>query len=124
VADTPISSELRNAVAALLKETLRNIVQHSGATTVQLEFQCTRELIVLRIRDDGRGFEQSPCSALDIEEKRRRNTSPGGQGLQNFQARVQALGGSYKLTSAPDRGTLVEFLVPFQPGAVANYSEP
>jgi signal transduction histidine kinase len=56
--------------------------------------------VVLHVRDDGVGL---PPGA---EEK------PGHYGLRGLRERVEGLGGTFWLTSAEPRGTLIEVRIP------------
>jgi len=53
---------------------------------------------VLEIDDDGKGFD--PMS------------SKRGDGLANLEARVEALGGSLSIESAPAQGTTIKMVLP------------
>ncbi|MFD0276786.1 GAF domain-containing sensor histidine kinase [Kitasatospora sp. NPDC127111] len=91
--------------AALLRvaqEALHNALRHSGARRVTVTLAGTPARgAVLRIRDDGRGF--------DPESVRRAGRHLG---LASMRDRAAAVGGSLTLDSAPGAGTLVEMEVP------------
>jgi signal transduction histidine kinase len=55
----------------------------------------------LRVRDDGQGGDFDATGA-----------GGGGFGLQSMHRRAQALGGSLRVTSAPEAGTTVEVVLP------------
>lgn len=91
--------------AALLRvaqEALHNALRHSGAGRVTVTLAgTTARGAVLRVRDDGRGF--------DPESVRRAGRHLG---LASMRDRAAAVGGTLTLESAPGRGTLVEMEVP------------
>ncbi|MFJ2579197.1 GAF domain-containing sensor histidine kinase [Kitasatospora aureofaciens] len=91
--------------AALLRvaqEALHNALRHSGARRVTVTLLGTPARgAVLRVRDDGRGFEP--------ESVRRAGRHLG---LASMRDRAAAVGGTLTLESAPGRGTLVEMEVP------------
>src|SRR5262249_36917465 len=102
---TPL--EVEEALYRLAQEALANIARHSGASRAEIQLAWDDDQVRLTVRDDGRGFDVS-----DAEGK--------GLGLASMRERVQALGGTLNLTSAPG-GTRVEGSVPL---AVARLQEP
>jgi signal transduction histidine kinase len=54
--------------------------------------------LVFSVIDDGRGFDPA--------------TTPPGSGLQNMTDRVEALGGTVDVASAPGRGTTITGRIP------------
>jgi signal transduction histidine kinase len=64
------------------------------------------EAVVLRVRDDGAGFDPDAVAAAA------RCPSEGGLGLPSMRERLEALGGSLRIESAPGRGTTVEARLP------------
>jgi signal transduction histidine kinase len=61
------------------------------------------------VRDTGRGF--APASGPGTAAV----AGGGSFGLTNMRERVEALGGSFRLDSAPGAGTTVEARVPLEP---------
>jgi len=80
------------------QEALHNIIKHSQAKNVRVELESNNEEILLRIADDGVGFDLR--QELD------------GLGLASMQQRVQAVGGSIDISSSSKAGTRVEVRVP------------
>jgi signal transduction histidine kinase len=60
--------------------------------------------IVLRIRDDGQGFDASPGSRSGGRVRGR----PGGLGLSGMRERALLIGGRLEIFSAPGAGTTIE----------------
>ncbi len=75
-----------------LREILSNTVRHSEATHVQVELRGEGEFLVLRVRDDGVGFDQ---------------VVGFGRGLRNLASRAKDLGGECVVESSAGNGTLV-----------------
>jgi two-component system NarL family sensor kinase len=87
----------------LARELLANAAAHAGATQVEVRVSRSDEHLVLRVADDGCGFdEQTRADAL-------RN---GHIGLAASQERVEALGGSFLVSSNPGAGTAVTVSLP------------
>jgi signal transduction histidine kinase len=81
------------------QETLHNIITHSQAKNVNVELASDNGQILLRIIDDGVGFDVS--------------NEETGLGLASMRQRVQALGGSIDISSSPTAGTQIRVRVPF-----------
>jgi len=87
------------ALFRVLQESLTNIARHAAATKVEVQLLSRGGGWVLSIRDDGVGF---------VPDSGR----PGGLGLIGMRERVQILGGSFSLKTAPGEGALIEVLIP------------
>ncbi|MCG1021850.1 sensor histidine kinase [Sutcliffiella horikoshii] len=83
----------------ILQETLSNILRHSKANTVEVLLIQRENLIILRVVDDGIGF--------DVEQAK-----VGSYGLQNMHERAVELGGTLKIVSVEKEGTRLEVKVP------------
>jgi PAS domain S-box-containing protein len=83
------------------QEALRNVLQHARATSVRVELASLRHGCLVRIADDGVGY--NPAEA---------KVSPGHLGLVLIRERPQIAGGWCRIESAPGAGTTVEFWVP------------
>ncbi|MFC9329902.1 GAF domain-containing sensor histidine kinase [Kitasatospora sp. NPDC057015] len=90
------------AVLRVAQEALHNALRHSGAARVVVTLTGTPARgAVLRVTDDGRGF--------DPESVRRAGRHLG---LVSMRDRAAAVGGRLTLESAPGKGTAVELEVP------------
>jgi signal transduction histidine kinase len=95
---------VKEALFRTAQEALNNVLRHSGVKEAAVELDFGEREVRLRVRDAGKGF--LPAAAA------------GGEsfGLVNMRERVEALGGSFRLDSAPGAGTRVEARVPLEPG--------
>jgi signal transduction histidine kinase len=82
----------------ITQETLHNILKHSQARNVQVELSRDKRQVMLRIMDDGIGFD------ISVERD--------GLGLASMRQRVQALGGSIEISSSQKAGTHIDVRVP------------
>ena len=88
----------------LVQEGLTNIRKHAAASRVTVKLTAAFPNIVLRIEDNGRGFDVQKRAATAGQEKR--------MGLRSMQERVKLLNGQMKLQSKPGRGTKVSIKLP------------
>ncbi len=88
-----LSAETEQALFRLAQEALANIARHSGAAHASLELTRAPGCVILAISDDGLGFEAGGPAT--------------GVGLQSMRERIDALGGTLSLESAPGHGTRI-----------------
>jgi signal transduction histidine kinase len=84
-------------VLRIVQEVLTNTIKHAGATRVRVETATDGDAAVVRIADDGRGFDPAQAHA--------------GRGLGNLRRRAAELGGSIDFASGAG-GTTVTLLLP------------
>lgn len=82
----------------IIQEAVQNIIKHSKANHVLINFYLETEQLNLTIEDNGIGF--------DMESDKK------GIGLKNIASRVQKLKGSFKITAIPNTKTLIHIIVP------------
>ena len=88
------------ALYRIAQEALNNVRRHAGASSVEVALQRDDGEVLMRISDDGRGFEP--------DAPRRETTF----GLLGISERAALLGGRLSVRSAPGRGTTLEVHVP------------
>jgi ligand-binding sensor domain-containing protein/signal transduction histidine kinase len=96
--DRRLDLELRRQVYLIFKEAVNNAVRHSGCTRVEIEFKMEGKSLVLRIEDDGRGFDTGERG--------------DGHGLKSMRQRAEGLKGRIEIISKPGEGTEVRVQVP------------
>ena len=79
------------------QEALRNVERHARASQIDIRLDDADDKLVLRITDDGVGFD-----VKHVEQSRDR-----GIGLTNMRERVERNGGSFALVSEPGHTSLV-----------------
>ena len=94
-----LGEDEQTAVYRVVQEALTNAGRHAGATAVQVELSRGREGTLLRVSDDGRGFDAGAS----------RN---GGLGLEGMAERARVVGGELDVRSAPGGGTTVTMRLP------------
>jgi signal transduction histidine kinase len=98
-----LSSEAELALFRALQEALSNVARHAEATAVEIGLSASGGRVLLRVRDDGRGFPPGP-----VEGYERR----GHMGLAGMRERIGALGGSVQAQGATGGGAELEISVP------------
>lgn len=92
--DTATVDADRLALYRLVQEALTNVLRHAKASQVRVVLDEAEGRLQLSIRDDGQGFNPEAVGA-------------GHHGLLGMRYRIESLGGTLQLLSAPGRGTLV-----------------
>jgi signal transduction histidine kinase len=81
------------ALYRLAQEAFANLIEHSGAKTVDVSLDIDEDTLVFRITDDGKGISSAA-------------TASGMHVLASMRHRVRALGGTFDVTSSPAGGVL------------------
>ena len=96
---------VQTALLRIAQGALANVAQHAAATRATIALDKTEAGLTFTISDDGRGFD----SAVDAHPTRPRSDSFG---LVAVRERVQQLGGTLDVASAPGRGTILTVTLP------------
>lgn len=99
-----ISDLLSINIFRLVQEGLNNIMKHASASQVVIRLFASLPHIILRIEDNGKGFDLRKRQASITEEKR--------LGLRSMQERVELMGGEMIIDSKPGFGTKLLIKVP------------
>lgn len=96
-----LPEDVQTALYRVTQEALANVGRHAGATSAEVALDVRDELVELRVRDDGRGFDPT-------EVARVRPRVPGtGLGMSGMAERARLAGGDLDIRSAPGSGTSV-----------------
>lgn len=91
----PLAPRVETGLYRIAQEALGNALRHAGARHILLRLELHPESVLLRVEDDGRGFEPAQLPA-------------GRYGLVGLSERARLLGGALRLESAPGSGTRLE----------------
>lgn len=94
--DDRFSSELETACFRIVQEGVTNVVRHARATRISVRLERVHSDLILLITDDGAGFDARML---------RSGTGTATLGLRGMEERVQAVGGTITIDSAPALGT-------------------
>ena len=84
---------------------MTNVIKHSQATTAEIELDFGPTTVVLRITDNGRGFDPNQCTG----------PNEGHFGLLGISERAKRLGAALTINSQPGTGTIVTVRVALEP---------
>jgi signal transduction histidine kinase len=92
-------------ILRIVQESLANVRKHADATEVEIDAYWEDGTVVVRVRDNGRGFDPG--------------RHPGGEaadghhfGLSVMEERAASVGGRLHIESQPGRGTTVRIVIP------------
>ena len=94
-----LAAQVHLTVFHVVKEALVNAARHSGAKEAKVTLDFGEREVVVRISDQGQGFDPEVTKA-------------GHYGLKNMRERAERVGASLKIESARSKGTTVELRVP------------
>lgn len=90
----------------IIQEALNNVCMHADAANVRIRLVASFPNIILRIEDDGNGFDQKNRMADALNEKR--------MGLRSMKERASLLSGNFRIQSVPGKGTKISVEVPYR----------
>lgn len=99
-AEMILSDTVKTGLFRIFQESLTNVLRHAEAENINVSLQQKNGNLVLSIEDDGKGFEKGKA-----EEKKT-------LGILGMKERSFMMGGSYEISSASGKGTLVVVSVP------------
>jgi signal transduction histidine kinase len=109
VSGTPrrVSPRVEQQLFRIGQEALTNAVRHARASTVRMEVCYTDDSVLLRVSDDGRGFD--PAAIVPSESNH--------WGLKSMEERMLEIGGRLSLVSRVGEGTTLEATAPLSTAA-------
>jgi signal transduction histidine kinase len=98
-----IKEEKQLILFRIIQECLQNCLKHAAAANINIGFTWFPELLRVRVRDDGQGFDTEKATSL-----------AAGLGLENIRNRARLTGGSSDIRSRPGEGTTVTVQIPYE----------
>lgn len=99
VEDITVASSIEDHLFRIVQELLSNTLRHAKANTLEVYLKRIDQSVLLRVVDDGKGFDMS-------QEK------VGSYGLNNIRERAAGMGGTCRIISFKGQGTSIEIKVP------------
>lgn len=106
-----LDADVRRQLYLIFKEAVNNAARHSRCTQAEIELNVAQGRLLLRVRDNGRGFDPDGGAA----------TSRNGNGLASMRERARALGGEIEIISHLNQGTAVRLDFPLSPRAGSRW---
>lgn len=100
----------RTALYFVVLEAIQNAAKHAAAGRIEVRIEHTGDRLSAGVHDDGRGFDPA--------------VEPAGAGLGNARARLDDVGGTLTVASAPGAGTVVTAALPGLSGPVTGVPVP
>ena len=97
------SYNLEISLYRIISELLNNSIKHANPTVIDLEILEENQLLRLKYKDDGRGF--------DYENHLQENELKG-MGLGNIRSRIKSLNGQFYLDTSPGKGLSIYIHIP------------
>ncbi len=96
--DLKLGVNVRRDLLLIFKEAVSNAARHSDCSRVVIDFSSDSRRLLLRVADNGTGFDSTSESA--------------GHGLVSMGRRAQKLNGRFEIDSSAGRGTTVRVEIP------------
>jgi PAS domain S-box-containing protein len=100
--DGPLHVDIEVVLFQVLRELLVNVVKHANAASVDISLRQVKDRLMLRVNDDGDGFDATAVVA----------GAGGGFGLFNIRERLQLLGAGLEIDSGRGTGTRITVTAP------------
>ncbi|MEO1288877.1 MAG: GAF domain-containing sensor histidine kinase [Chloroflexota bacterium] len=103
-----LDKDAKSSLFYLVEEAANNARKYAKASMIQVVATLQKNEIIVRVRDNGRGFNMAEVGA-DYENR-------GSFGLVNMRERAELINGTFELQSAVGKGTTVTVRVPVKTG--------
>ena len=90
-----LSDNTAHALLRVIRELVVNAIRHGNASSVRVAGTIDREQLLCSVTDDGCGFDPDTVPGV----------LQGHFGLQGIRERLDEIGGTFEITSAPGKGT-------------------
>jgi PAS domain S-box-containing protein len=104
--DLDLDQDIEINIYRLIQEALYNVKKHAEAKAVTIRMVASSPNLMLRIIDDGKGFDAKRWRARSYKEKR--------MGLHSMVERVGLLDGTIDIRSRPNKGTGIFITIPIK----------
>ena len=97
--EVTLPSTFEDHLFRIVQELVSNTLRHAKAKQLEVFLKQKDDYIILKLVDDGIGFDTSVSKA-------------GSYGLKNIEERVAGMGGQCKIISIANQGTIIEIKIP------------
>lgn len=103
----PLAPEADIAIFRIAQETLSNVWRHAQATRVEVELKYLPDKLLLRIQDNGKGFQLEQITVAQ-------HGSQSGLGLLGMRERAMLIGAELMINAQPGVGCSITLALPFE----------
>ena len=89
----------------IVQESISNVAQHAGASLVTIRLEDHKSKVRMEVHDNGRGFQMDKVAAEETGKH---------LGLLGMRERMEMVGGTFGVESAPGKQTTVRVEIPYQ----------
>ena len=100
ISEEDLSLEIQLNLYRIVQEKLRNIMKYAKATKISLDFFIENDMLVLKITDNGIGFNTENAKS--------------GIGLANMKRRTELFSGNFLIKSSPGKGCEMTVSIPIK----------
>jgi two-component system sensor histidine kinase UhpB len=97
-----IDPDCSTAIFRISQEALTNVSRHAKATKVDISLKEENSVLILKIRDNGKGIEPDEVFA------------PSSLGLMGMRERIRPFGGELKISGSANKGTTLTVTLPYK----------
>lgn len=106
---------VETAIYRIVQEAMANIIRHSGARRATIEMRYENEELMLRVSDDGCGFDPENSAVTPSSTGTGVSIERGAHlGLIGMRERITLLGGRFTINTAPGRGCRITAIIPIE----------
>jgi signal transduction histidine kinase len=98
-----LNNDTRTMFYRVAQESLTNVARHAQASCVEVNFEKLPDALCLKIKDNGKSFQTQRV----MHSKQNSHL-----GLLGMRERLEMIGGSFSVESAPGNGTTVRAQIP------------
>lgn len=99
-----LESDRRTVLYRVAQSALTNVAQHAHASQVSVSIRKVRDALLMEITDNGKSFDAQGMLYAQ---------TPKRLGLVSMRERIEMVGGSFIVESAPGKGTTIRAQIPF-----------
>ncbi len=100
-----LAPEVEATLFRFAQGAISNVARHAEARNLYIFLEAGEETLLLRISDDGRGYDASTVTGIE-------ETTGRGRGVFAMKERIRLLGGNCEVESVPGEGTTVTAEIP------------
>ena len=100
--ETQYNDEFEMKMYFIVSELINNIIKHSQASRAKIDLKEIDSNLHILVKDNGIGFEIKNFRTIE------------GFGLNQIRARINTMGGKFRIISEPTKGTTIKIIVPIE----------